>query len=212
MGDSQNGDQDADDKDLEDLEDPKDIEDEEDPKGDDPGDEPEDEDKPEDEEDPKDPKDKKDPLDEITDPEELRKKAKGYRAVANRKARSQQDDQPEKPAKPAVRQQATLSSEDVLAFTSAQVTHKEDIEYVRKFARVEGVLIEKALQDPMVKSQIERNAEHRRTAAATNTGGGRRGTNKVSPEQVLNNAREGKMPSDAEDLAEARARQRSIKK
>lgn len=156
-------------------------------------------------------KKKSDPLDEITDPEELRKRAKKYRGMAGRKDRqSHKDDQPRKQEKKpeAKPQQQALTPEDVLAFTNAKVTHKEDIEYVRKVARVEGVSIEKALEDSMVTDHLTRQAEFRRTADATNTGKARRGNNRPSSDQVIENAGKGKMPEDPEELANARAEQR----
>lgn len=190
-----------DDQEIEkDLEDPEVDPNLEELEGDEPKEEPKEEEKP---------KEKEDPLDKITDPEELRKRAKGFRAVANRKAKPSQDDQPDKQDKPS---QASLTPEDVLALTSASVSNKEDIEYIRKFARVEGISIEKALADDMVKAQLARNLEYRKTADAINPGNNRRGTNRVSSEQVIEQANQGKVPENPEDLAAARAEARKPKK
>ena len=108
--------------------------------------------------------------------------------------------------KPEVRPKANdvLSSMDTIAFISAGVTSKEDIDEVLDYAKLKNISPAEALQANVVKSILAEKVEQRRTAEATNTGAARRGTSKISDEQVLVNVAQGKFPEDPEALAEAR--------
>lgn len=109
-----------------------------------------------------------------------------------------------KPEPEPSQKQDGLTSMDTMALFNAKVTIKEDIEVVQKYARNEGISIEEALSDEIVQSILKTKTEQRATASATNTGNARRGSTKPTSEQILANAAEGKLPTDAEVLAEAR--------
>lgn len=97
-----------------------------------------------------------------------------------------------------------LNSMDTIALINAKVTEKEDIDEVMDYAKLKGLSIADALKANVVKTILAEKLEQRTTASATNTGNARRGSTKPTSEQILANAAEGKLPTDAEALAEAR--------
>lgn len=147
-----------------------------------------------------------DPLDNIEDIDELRGEAKKFRGIATRKAKPQQEDKPVQKTNPAPtpRVEDGLSSMDTIALIDAKVTNKDDIETVQEYARLKGLSIGEALATPLVKSILKDNAEQRQTAEASNTAPARRGSIKLTDEQILSNAQAGKFTDDPEALAEAR--------
>ncbi len=107
-------------------------------------------------------------------------------------------------AEPSQKQDG-FSQMDTIALIEAKVTKKEDIQEVADYAKLKNISIEEALSSDIVKTILRERTEQRATAAATNTGNARRGTSKLSDEQILENVAKGKMPEDPEELAEARA-------
>ncbi len=92
------------------------------------------------------------------------------------------------------------SLEDTIAIINDKVTEKEDIETVKKFAKLEGISIADALKSPIVKTILSTKAEERKTAQATNTGVSRKATSKVSGEDLLEKFNQGEVPEKDEDL------------
>lgn len=160
----------------------------------------------EDEEESEDEDDDTDPLDKVTDPEELRKQAKKFRGIANRKGKPSQDGKPEtKKSKTQTRQgDGGLTPMDVMQLQNAGITHEGDIEEVIKFAGYRKVDIKSALKDQTLKSILSDRAEKRRTANATNVGGARRGSRTPNPDQVLEENRKGNI-SDIDASVKARS-------
>lgn len=108
------------------------------------------------------------------------------------------------PAVAPPEKQDGLSSMDTIALIDAKVTNKDDIETVQEYARLKGLSISDALATPLVKTILKDNAEQRQTAEASNTAPARRGSIKLTDEQILSNAAQGKFTDDPEALAEAR--------
>jgi hypothetical protein len=104
-------------------------------------------------------------------------------------------------AKP-VEKQAEFDLEDVAVFVQ-KVPNKEDRELVKDYAKFKGIRLEEALEVPVIVATLKDNDEKRKSAAATNTGTGRRGVSKPSPEQIIEDAQAGKAV-DADELAQAR--------
>jgi hypothetical protein len=96
-----------------------------------------------------------------------------------------------------------LSSMDTIALIGAKVTEKEDIDEVVDYARLKGISVEEALKTNVVKTILKDKAEQRASAEATNTGPARRGSAKMTDEQILDAASKGK-EVDPVALAEAR--------
>lgn len=62
-----------------------------------------------------------------------------------------------------------LSTADVMTIMQNQV-HQDDVDQVRKFAKMEGISIAEALKSPIVQGIIATATAHRATAKATGTG------------------------------------------
>lgn len=93
---------------------------------------------------------------------------------------------------------AELSQADILALAKSDI-HEDDIDRVTKFAKMEGITVKDALANEDMQAILERRAEGRKVAAASNTGGSAPSSADISGDALLANARQGKMP-DAKDL------------
>lgn len=107
-------------------------------------------------------------------------------------------------------QDNNLSTKDQLALVQANVS-VDDLDEVVRISKVLGLSVADSLQDSTMKTILEARAEERRTAAATITRGGARGTN-VTAEDILRKAETtGEVPTTDEgmkQLAEARMARR----
>lgn len=104
----------------------------------------------------------------------------------------------------------SLASSDLLAVMNAKV-HEDDMERVEKFAKMEGTSIKEALKNPELKAILNLREEQRNTANATNVNNVRRGSTKVSDEQIVANASLGKLPEDDDAIARLVAAKRKLK-
>lgn len=123
-------------------------------------------------------------------------KAKAEEIAENQRIRAEKAErkakEPEaKPEAKSSRKDDTLTSMDTIALIGAKVTEKEDIDEVLDYAKLKGISVSEALQASVVKSILAEKAEQRQTAAATNTGNARRGTSKLSDEQIVANVAQG---------------------
>lgn len=102
---------------------------------------------------------------------------------------------------------ADLSPTDLYALMHAQVP-PEDVPEVKKAAKLLEVSVADALKDDMVKAMLARNAEHRASAQAANTGSKRRSATKPSDTEILEKAKKGELPEPGTPEAEALYRAR----
>lgn len=100
--------------------------------------------------------------------------------------------------------QGGLTPKDAIALMTAKVTENDDIEFVSEVAAFYKITVSEALKLPLTKTELAQRSELRSTSEATNTGAARRGSTKLSADQILDNASKGKLPEDPEALAEAR--------
>ena len=107
--------------------------------------------------------------------------------------------------------QGGLTPKDLYALMEAKVP-QDDIEVVSEYAAFKKTSVAEALKSSVIKSELADRAEQRQTAEATNTGTARRGSAKPTPEQVMANVSEGKLPEDPEALAKARWAVKKAKK
>jgi hypothetical protein len=92
-----------------------------------------------------------------------------------------------------------ISALDTIAFINAKVTEPEDIQEVVEWAQFKKIPVAQALKSDTIKTLLREKSELRATALATNTGGARRTTSKVSDETLMQNAAKGQLPeSEAE--------------
>lgn len=102
---------------------------------------------------------------------------------------------------------SVLSDKDLFALTKASIA-EDDFDEVKNYAAYKKIPISEALKDKTLQSILSDKKEERTSAAvaAANTKSPR-GTSNVSPETLLEKARQGQMPEkdeDIEKLVEAR--------
>jgi hypothetical protein len=81
--------------------------------------------------------------------------------------------------------------------------HEEDIESVKRFAKLENISIADALKNDELKAVLHVREEKRKTSEATNTGKSPRGTGQVTDEVILERANKGQIPEAGSKEAEA---------
>lgn len=86
-----------------------------------------------------------------------------------------------------------LTNLDILAIAKSDV-HEEDLDRVTKFAQMEGISVKDALVHDDLQAILERRAEARKVAAASNTGNSKAGTAEVTGDTLLRDASAGKLP------------------
>src|SRR3990167_2260098 len=94
-----------------------------------------------------------------------------------------------------------LSSKDLYALMEAKVP-QDDVDEVIKAAKLLGKSIPEVLKDSLVIAKLEKNAEIRKTADATNTKSTRAGAKKISDADLLKSFSEGNAPEPGSEEAE----------
>lgn len=145
------------------------------------------------------------------DIEELKKKAKladDYKKRAE-KAEKQLKSQPKSEEKKD--ESTDLSPKDIIFFSKTTL-EEDDIDRVMRYAKFEGISTRDAYAK--LKPVLDVEAEERRTASATNAGGGRRSVARDRGEDYLSKAEKtGEVPTTPEGMrALAEARLARIKK
>jgi hypothetical protein len=130
------------------------------------------------------------------------KKSEGFEQDADGKWIKKQAPAPveAKPeVKPTPKSSTELSSEDVFVLVKAGID-EQDIEDVSEVAKLKKISIAEALKLPLTKQILADKAEQRKVAEGTNTGANKRGSSKLSDDQLLQNADKGVLPESAEDM------------
>lgn len=132
--------------------------------------------------------------------ETLKKENETLKAQKEHWKKKAQTGQPvEKPVSKA-KSEPSLSPRDVLALTKANID-MDDVEDVLEYASFKKVAVSEALKSPLVQSMLREKGEMRKTALATHTGAGKKGTTKVSNESLLNKVAKGEIPESDEEIA-----------
>jgi len=97
-----------------------------------------------------------------------------------------------------VESQETLSEKDMYALLKSDVP-EEDVDEVKAYAKYRKISVPEAIKDKTLLSILSDKAEVRRSAEVSNTKSAR-GTSKVSGENLLEQAEQGKLPEKAEDI------------
>lgn len=92
-----------------------------------------------------------------------------------------------------------LSTVEIVALTKANI-EPEDIDEVLEYAKFKGISVQDALKSTVVKATLAERAEQRNVALATNTGGAKRGTGRISDETLMANANKGNLPENDADI------------
>ena len=143
-----------------------------------------------------------------TEFESLSKKAQdNEQKFQDQKTRAEKAEILAKQGKKEDKVDSSITAKDVLILTSAGVAHDEDIELIEKWAQFNKLSIKDALADGTLKSVLATKQEERKTAQATQTRGGQRGSATPTADVILADASKGRLPeNDAEiqRLADAR--------
>jgi hypothetical protein len=98
-----------------------------------------------------------------------------------------------------VQSSLTLSAGDMMAIKNADLA-PQDMDLVEKFAKDNKLSLREALAHPHAKAILAYESELRNTAVATNVENVRRGSARIDPETLLNNASMGKIPTNDDEI------------
>lgn len=107
------------------------------------------------------------------------------------------------PTPTSKKEDGELSSKDIIAITKSGV-HDDDLDEVLDYAKYKKISVGEALKSNVIVTLLKEKEEQRKTASASNTGTARRGSVKVSDEDIVSKLEKGEVPEDAEALAKAR--------
>lgn len=95
--------------------------------------------------------------------------------------------------------QDSLSQADLITIARSNIPD-EDLPEVLEYTKLKGITVSEALKSTVVKTILAEKDEARKVAEGTNTGNARRGSAKLSDEQLIANADAGKMPESDEEI------------
>ena len=145
--------------------------------------------------------------------EKAKELAENYKIRAEKAEKASKNGNSEGEKTPKNKGNEELSARDILALTNANIAD-EDIDVVLDYAKFKKISVVEALKSSVVKATLAENEEHRKTAAATNIGTGRRGVQQKSESSLLSEFKSGKVPEtddEMERLALARMKARAGK-
>ncbi len=128
--------------------------------------------------------------------EELAKNQKIRAEKAEAEAKKLKVVQPKETETPK-NEKSDYTLQDIRALSDV---HDEDVEEVVRIAKLYNITISEAKKLPLTQTLLKQKTEERTTAQATNTGGGRRGTSKVTGEDLLEKFNQGQVPEKDEDI------------
>lgn len=123
-------------------------------------------------------------------------KIRAEKAEGKLKGGKDEDKKPT-PTKPKTTEE--FSTKDMYSLIKADVP-EEDFERVGNYAKLNKMSIAEALKDEDLQIILKRQSEKRQTANATNMGQRRTGNQKVSDQKLLEDASNGKLPENEEDI------------
>lgn len=145
--------------------------------------------------------------------EKAKELAENYKIRAEKAEKASKKGNSEGEKTPKNERNEEMSSRDIIALTNANIAD-EDIDVVLDYAKFKKISVVEALKSSVVKATLAENEEHRKTAAATNIGTGRRGVQQKSENVLLSEFKSGKVPEtddEMERLALARMKARAGK-
>lgn len=145
--------------------------------------------------------------------EKAKELAENYKIRAEKAEKASKKGNSEGEKTPKNERNEEMSSRDIIALTKANIAD-EDIDVVLDYAKFKKISVVEALKSSVVKATLAENEEHRKTAAATNIGTGRRGVQQKSESSLLSEFKSGKVPEtddEMERLALARMKARAGK-
>jgi hypothetical protein len=137
----------------------------------------------------------------VESPEAKRARLKRQLEQHNKKYGFKEEDKP-KPTPEVKSKKDDLTMQEAMTLMKSNV-HEEDIESVKRFAKLENISIADALKHDELKAVLRVREEKRKTSEATSTGKTPRGTSQVSDEVILERANKGQVPDAGSKEAEA---------
>lgn len=99
---------------------------------------------------------------------------------------------------------SSITAKDVLILSGAGYTHEQDIEFIEKWAKFNGVSIRDAINDKQLKVVLANQQEERKSQELAQTSS-KRGMTTPSVDTLISQAQSGKISeNDVDKLAEAR--------
>jgi hypothetical protein len=145
--------------------------------------------------------------------------AHNYKVRAEKaEARSKSDNRQDGDGRKSVQRKgdaAEFSQADMFALMRANITEDDDIAQISKYSRGLGITVQEALKDETLQTILQKRAEMRETARATQTGNRRAGNQRTSDAKLVEDAERGIFPeneADIERLARARVMAKRLKK
>lgn len=133
---------------------------------------------------------------------ELKKKANladNYKIRAEKAETKLKESNKEAPKEEvAPKEDSSLSQKDVITLAKADI-HNDDMDEVIDYAKSKNISISEAMESNMIKAYLSTEAEHRKSAESTSTGGGQRGQERETPEATYNKAQQGNLPDESDD-------------
>lgn len=136
----------------------------------------------------------------LTKAEELAKNQKIRAEKAEAEAKKLKVVQPQENETPK-NEDRKYSLKDIDDIATLSAIHKDDRAEVVDYADRNKITIAEALSRPFVKSFLGTQEEFRKSAQATSTGSGKRGSSKASAEDLLEKAKGGDLPDDSDSIA-----------
>ncbi len=152
--------------------------------------------------------DETDSDDELTRLRKENQTLKAQKAKWREKAKTKDDSKEGTPEVKAEKESSpALSPIDYMALAKADI-HEDDIEEIFGYSQYRKVSVSEALKDDSLKAILEKRAEKRASAQASNTQSSRASQKKLTPSQIRANAEKGDIPergsAEAEELFWAR--------
>ncbi len=115
------------------------------------------------------------------------------------------------PTTPPEEKKDDLNSKDLYALMENKVS-QEDVDEVIKASKILNKSIQEVLKDDVMKGILARRVEERKVADATNTGGTKRVSTKITGESLAKDAIKGEMPDSDEDIDKLVAHEMEVRK
>jgi hypothetical protein len=138
--------------------------------------------------------------DETTEQIDWKAEALKMKEIAdNQRIRAEKAERKAKEPQSIAQANPSLSTADIIALSKADI-EAEDVDEVLEYAKFKRISIAEALKSPVVKATLSEKKEQRNVAIATNTGGAKRSTGRISDETLIANAEKGILPESDADI------------
>lgn len=125
--------------------------------------------------------------------------ANNYKIRAEKAEKKAKEPHDEKPQPMPTAKESDLSTMDIIALSKSNID-TEDMNEVVRWAKYNNISVSEALKSQELNAVLGVRKEMRTTALATNTGGAKRSSGKVSDETLIAQASKGNVPDSDDDI------------